>query len=166
MHPTWHHVDSHEFCDSTFVPPSFAAANDSRMKTAIGTDFIVITKKVTWLIYIAAKLHSRCWNIVLTRTIQVYLKVNILTIAALLYPCDMLNKMMSLDTCFTINVLFVIDVSSVPLKLRHLYKSRLKLTASELALYLDCFEMPLLFAFYSSARKRGSENKWERQRRF
>lgn len=45
MHPTWHHVDSHEFCDSTFVPPSFAAANDSRMKTAMSAGLIVIIEK-------------------------------------------------------------------------------------------------------------------------
>lgn len=45
MHPTWHHVDSHEFGDSTFVPPSFVAANDSRMKTAMSADLIVITEE-------------------------------------------------------------------------------------------------------------------------
>jgi len=59
--------------------------------------------------------------------------------------------------CTFYSVLFVNDASSVPFKLRHLYKSRLKLTASELALFLDRFEILLLFVFYSAAKKKGAK---------
>lgn len=57
-----------------------------------------------------------------------------MTIAVLLCPRDTSNKMMIV---WDVLQLFVNDASSVPLKLRHLYKSRLKLTASELTLFLD-----------------------------
>jgi len=44
MHPTWHHVDSHEFCDSTFVPPfpltnyTHTSRYSCNMKAAINAD--------------------------------------------------------------------------------------------------------------------------------
>lgn len=62
--------------------------------------------------------------------------------------------------------------NNVPFKLCHFYESRLKLTIPELALFLYCFKMPSLFAFYSChrarkkkrARKRNRDKERERER--